>query len=56
MTNVISSFHSDPTLNPQERGCRAVGADDLGVQWQLDTSGSPLTFNEWIDNVKLTVQ
>ena len=30
--------------------------DDLGVQWQLDTPSSPLTFNEWVDSVKLTVQ
>lgn len=29
--------------------------DDLGVQWQLDTPASPLTFNEWVDDVKLTV-
>jgi hypothetical protein len=28
---------------------------DLGVQWQMDTAGSPLTFNEWVDNVKLTI-
>lgn len=27
----------------------------LGVQWQLDTSKSALTFGEWIDSVKLTV-
>jgi len=31
-------------------------SEDMGVQWQLDTAGSPLTFNEWIDNVKLTIQ
>ena len=30
--------------------------DNLGVQWQLDTASSPLTFNEWIDNVKLTIR
>ncbi len=31
-------------------------SDDLGVQWQLDTPSSPLTFNEWIDSVKITIQ
>jgi hypothetical protein len=30
--------------------------DNLGVQWQLDTASSPLAFNEWIDNVKLTIR
>jgi hypothetical protein len=30
--------------------------DNLGVQWQLDTASAPLSFNEWIDNVKLTIQ
>lgn len=30
--------------------------DDLGVQWQLDTTSGPLTFSEWIDNVKLTIR
>ena len=30
--------------------------DNLGVQWQLDTASAPLTFNEWIDNVKLTIR
>lgn len=30
--------------------------DNLGVQWQLDTAGAPLTFSEWVDNVKLTVR
>lgn len=30
--------------------------DNLGVQWQLDTPLSALTFNEWVDNVKLTIQ
>jgi hypothetical protein len=29
--------------------------DNLGVQWQLDAAGVPLTFSEWIDNVKLTI-
>ena len=29
--------------------------DELGVQWQLDTPAAPLSFNEWIDDVKLTV-
>jgi hypothetical protein len=29
--------------------------DNVGVQWQMDTAGAPLTFSEWIDNVKLTV-
>lgn len=31
-------------------------SDNLGVQWQLDTGSAPLSFNEWIDSVKLTVQ
>jgi len=30
--------------------------DNLGVQWQLDTAGVPLSFSEWIDNVKLTIR
>lgn len=30
-------------------------SDELGVQWQLDTPASPLTLNEWIDDVKVTV-
>jgi len=30
--------------------------DNLGVQWQLDTASSTLAFNEWIDNVKLTIR
>jgi len=30
--------------------------DNLGVQWQMDTAGAPLTLNEWVDHVKLTVQ
>lgn len=30
--------------------------DNLGVQWQIDTASAPLTTNEWIDNVKLTIQ
>lgn len=30
--------------------------DNLGTQWQLDTPSGPLTFSEWIDNVKLTIQ
>lgn len=29
---------------------------NLGVQWQLDTPSSPITFNEWVDSVKLTIQ
>lgn len=29
---------------------------NLGVQWQLDTASAPLSFNEWIDSVKLTIQ
>jgi len=28
--------------------------DNVGVQWQIDTSSAPLTVNEWIDNVKIT--
>src|SRR5262249_39656491 len=31
-------------------------ADDLGVQWQLDTSTAPLDFREWVDSVTLTAQ
>jgi hypothetical protein len=30
--------------------------NDLGVQWQLDTPAAPLTFSEWIDDVRLTIQ
>jgi hypothetical protein len=30
-------------------------SEDLGVQWQLDTPTSPLTFNEWVDKVKVTI-
>jgi hypothetical protein len=30
--------------------------DNLGVQWQLDTANSPISFNEWIDNVQLTIR
>jgi hypothetical protein len=30
--------------------------DNMGVQWQLDTSAAPLTFNEWMDEVKLTIR
>ena len=29
---------------------------NLGVQWQLDTASGPLTFNEWVDEVKITIQ
>jgi hypothetical protein len=45
------------TLNlSQPSGPLPAGwASDLGVQWQLDTAGAPLTFSEWVDNVKLTV-
>ncbi len=31
-------------------------ADDLGVQWQLDTASAPIAFHEWVDKVKLTIQ
>jgi len=31
-------------------------SENMGVQWQLDTASSPLSFNEWIDNVKLTIR
>ena len=30
-------------------------ADSVGVQWQLDQSGSGVALHEWIDNVKLTM-
>jgi hypothetical protein len=30
-------------------------AETVGVQWQLDTASQPTAFNEWIDNVKLTL-
>ena len=30
--------------------------DNMGVQWQLDTAASPLSFHEWVDKVKLTIQ
>jgi hypothetical protein len=30
--------------------------DTVGVQWQIDTDASALAFDEWIDNVALTVQ
>jgi hypothetical protein len=30
--------------------------DNLGVQWQLDTASVPIAFNQWIDNVKLTIR
>jgi hypothetical protein len=29
--------------------------DNLGVQWQIDTGSAPLTTNEWVDSVKLTI-
>lgn len=29
--------------------------DSVGVQWQLDQSGSGVALHEWIDNVKLTM-
>jgi len=29
--------------------------ETVGVQWQLDTASQPTAFNEWIDNVKLTM-
>ena len=31
-------------------------SEDMGVQWQLDTASVPLSFSEWIDNVKLTIR
>lgn len=30
--------------------------ENMGVQWQLDTASQPLSFNEWIDSVKLTIK
>jgi hypothetical protein len=30
--------------------------DNLGVQWQLVTASTALAFDEWIDNVKLTIR
>ena len=30
--------------------------DNLGVQWQLDTGAAPITFDEWVDKVNLTIQ
>ena len=30
--------------------------ENMGVQWQLDTASTPLSFNEWVDNVKLTIR
>jgi hypothetical protein len=46
------------TLNISEpSGALPLGwTDNLGVQWQIDTAGAPLTTNEWIDNVKLTIR
>jgi len=30
--------------------------ENIGVQWQLDTSSAALAFHEWVDNVTLTAQ
>ncbi len=46
-----------PVNMTEASGPLPVGwTDNLGVQWQLDTASAPLAFNEWIDNVKLTIR
>lgn len=52
LDGVVHSVNQVQPSAPLPRGW----TDNLGVQWQLDTPASPLTFNEWIDNVKLTIR
>ncbi|HZP62470.1 MAG TPA: hypothetical protein VFB28_03565 [Terriglobales bacterium] len=51
LDGVVHNLNMNEPSAPLPKGW----SDGLGVQWQLDTAGSALTFSEWVDEVKLTI-